>query len=119
MLRCISQRQIAAATIAAALTSHFARPYGGNQIKSRTKCYRSHHDSVRGNLSLTKINRVLRGGRCHRLKPTVARMPQGKAKSGFPHEPQRTRLPLDHRFGMLQPGVKVVVEVVTMRQAPW
>jgi hypothetical protein len=24
-------------------------------------------------------------------------------------------LPLDHRFGMLRPGVKVIVEAVTMR----
>jgi hypothetical protein len=46
---------------------------------------------------------------------TVARMPQGKAKSGFPHEPVRPRLPLDHRFGMLRPGIRVVVEAVTMR----
>ena len=49
---------------------------------------------------------------------TVARMPQGKGKSGYPHEPPCLRLPLDHRFGMLRPGVRVAVEVVTMRSAP-
>jgi hypothetical protein len=46
---------------------------------------------------------------------TVALMPQGKAKSGCPHEPQRPRLPLGDRFGMLRPGVNEVVEAVTMR----
>ena len=46
---------------------------------------------------------------------TVARMPQGKGKSGYPHEPPRLRLPLDHRFGMLRLGARVVVEVVMMR----
>src|SRR5215469_7867273 len=45
-------------------------------------------------------------------------MPQGRAKSGFPHEPPRRRLPLDPLFGMLRPGVKVVVEAVTMRWTP-
>jgi hypothetical protein len=30
------------------LFSHFARPYGGNQIKQRTKYYGAHHDPVRG-----------------------------------------------------------------------
>src|SRR6516164_4321066 len=30
--------------------SDLARPYGGNQINRRTKCRRSHHDSVRGRL---------------------------------------------------------------------
>ena len=48
-------------------------------------------------------------------KHTVARMPQGKDKSGCPHEPQRRRLPLGDRFGMLPPGVSVIVEAVTMR----
>jgi hypothetical protein len=28
--------------------SHIARPYGGNQINKRTKCYGAHHDPVRG-----------------------------------------------------------------------
>ena len=46
---------------------------------------------------------------------TVARMPQGKGKSGYPHEPPCLRLPLDHRFGMLRLGARVVVEVVMMR----
>jgi hypothetical protein len=45
-------------------------------------------------------------------------MPQGKAKSSFPHEPQRPRLPSVHRFGMLGPGVKVVEAAVTMRLMP-
>ena len=47
--------------------------------------------------------------------PTVARMPQGKAKTTFPHELRHPQLPLDYRFGMLQPGVKVVAKAVTMR----
>ena len=95
--------------------SDLARPYGGNQINRRTKCRRSHHDSVRGRLLLTLVNRVPRGVVVDATASTVARMPQGKAKSGFPHEPPRPRLPLDHRFGMLRPGVRVVVEAVTMR----
>ena len=57
------------------------------------------------------VNRVPGG----LVASTVARMPQGKPISGFPHEPVRPRLPLDHRFGMLRPGVRVVVEAVTMR----
>ena len=61
------------------------------------------------------VNRVPDGLVVDATASTVARMPQGKPKSGFPHEPVRPRLPLDHRFGMLRLGVRVVVEAVTMR----
>jgi len=90
--------------------SHFARPYGGNQIKTGCNAMAGHHTSVRGGLSLTKIESVRRS-----QMPTVARMPQGKAKTTFPHELRHPQLPLDYRFGMLQPGVKVVAKAVTMR----
>jgi hypothetical protein len=50
-----------------------------------------HHDHVRSRLSLIEINRVKRHGAPMPIYRhptfTVARMPQGKAKSSFPHEP--------------------------------
>src|SRR6516225_7865235 len=36
---------------------------------------------------------------CDGHNPTVARRPEGEDKSGYPHEPPRLRVPLDHRFG--------------------
>ncbi|HEY2144688.1 MAG TPA: hypothetical protein VGH12_01365 [Steroidobacteraceae bacterium] len=65
----------------------FAARHGGNRIKDGDP----HHDHVRSRLSLIEINRVKRHGAPMPIYRhptfTVARMPQGKAKSSFPHEP--------------------------------
>jgi hypothetical protein len=101
MLRCTAEaadpgRNKLPATIwprqSSRLFSHFARSYGGNQIKQRTKCYGAHHDPVRGAAVRHRRKSTLRcrPGSEAGLSPghcTVARMPQGKAKSSFPHEP--------------------------------
>ena len=42
-----SKRKIAAATIVAAFICDFARPYGGNQIKSRTQCHAASRSCAR------------------------------------------------------------------------
>ncbi|MBO0717683.1 MAG: hypothetical protein J2P55_10170, partial [Rhizobiales bacterium] len=82
MLRCTLEAWPAAAISVVALVSDLVPPYGGNQIKRRIKCYRIHHDPVRGRLSLAEINRngVPRGlaGRCDRLdcRPNATRQGQ-------------------------------------------
>jgi hypothetical protein len=113
MLRCTVEEWIVAPAIVARFQVSFAVAYGGN----RNKRYRLHHDSVRGGLPNLTSTACARGVAADATASnhTVARMPQGKAKSGCPHEPQRPRLPLGDRFGMLPPGVSVVVEAVTMR----